>query len=207
MAAFVHWLIETISRLGYWGIVLLMAIESSVLPLPSELVMPPAGYLAAKGEMDAFLAVLAGTIGSILGALVNYALAVFVGEPVLRRFGPYFLISNAALDRAEAFLKRHGEIGTLLGRLVPVVRHLISIPAGIARMNLWRFVAFTGLGAGLWCGVLAYIGWLLGRHEGVLEQAMVDAYTRRALLYLAPLMVLALVGYAFWNRRRIRPPQ
>jgi membrane protein DedA with SNARE-associated domain len=201
----IHWLIDTARSLGYPGIVALMAIESSILPLPSELVMPPAGYLAAKGEMNAFLAVLAGTAGSVLGAMVNYSLAVLIGEPVLRRYGKYLLISNASLDKAEAFFKRHGEFGTLLGRLVPVVRHLISIPAGLARMNKARFALFTAIGAGVWCAVLTYIGWLLGRHEGALEEAAVHAMTRQALLYLAPVLALGIVGYILWQRRRTRP--
>jgi membrane protein DedA with SNARE-associated domain len=199
---FIHWLIQTVSTLGYPGIVVLMAIESSVLPLPSELIMPPAGYLAAKGQMNAYAAVLAGTAGSILGALVNYALAVFVGEPILRRYGKYVLISERSLDKAERFFKRHGEIGTLLGRLVPVVRHLISIPAGICRMNLARFVLFTGVGAGVWCAILVYIGWLLGSHEQGLQEAAVKAYTHQALLYLLPVVALVVAGYVVWHRRR-----
>src|SRR5512133_322458 len=128
IAHFIDWLIGTISALGYPGIILLMAIESSVLPLPSELIMPPAGYLAARGEMSLGLAILSGIVGSVLGALVNYFLAVAVGEPILRRYGRFVLMTPAALDRSEAFFKRHGEISTLLGRLLPVVRHLISIP-------------------------------------------------------------------------------
>jgi membrane protein DedA with SNARE-associated domain len=199
---FFVWLIDSMKVLGYPGIVLLMAIESSILPLPSELIMPPAGYLAAKGHMNGPLAVLAGAVGSILGALVNYVLAVVVGEPILRRYGKYVLISERSLDKAERFFKRHGEIGTLLGRLVPVVRHLISIPAGICRMNLPRFIAFTGIGAGVWCAILVYIGWLLGTHEEGLQEAAVKAYTHQALLYLLPVVVLVVLGYALWNRRR-----
>jgi membrane protein DedA with SNARE-associated domain len=202
LSQFFHWLIATVSSLGYLGILVLMAIESSILPLPSELVMPPAGYLAAKGQMNGPLAVLIGALGSVLGALVNYGLAIAVGEPALRRFGRYVLVTEASLDRAEAFFKRHGEIGTFLGRLVPVVRHLISIPAGLARMRLGRFVVFTGAGAGIWCGILAYIGWLIGRHEEALEQAVVDAYTRRAFGYLLPALVVVLVGYIAWYRRK-----
>ncbi|MEP6573223.1 MAG: DedA family protein [Gemmatimonadota bacterium] len=203
-AQLIHWLIDTARTLGYPGIVALMAIESSVLPLPSELVMPPAGYLAAKGEMNAYLAVLAGAAGSVLGAMINYYLAVLIGEPVLRRYGKYVLISNASLDKAEAFFKRHGEFGTLLGRLVPVVRHLISIPAGLARMNKARFAIFTAIGAGSWCAVLTYIGWLLGRNEGALQEASVHAMTRQALLYLAPVLLVSVVGYVIWQRRRVR---
>jgi len=206
--SFFQWLIDTVSTLGYPGLVVLMAIESSVLPLPSELVMPPAGYLAAKGQMDPFLAVLAGTVGSILGALANYGLAVWLGEPFLRRFGRYVLISPAGLDRAEEFFLRHGEISTFLGRLVPVVRHLISIPAGMARMRLPRFAAFTALGAGAWCAVLVYIGWLIGQHEEALGEAAREAFTTQAHAWVVyrvlPAVAVILIGYAVWYRWRAR---
>ena len=201
---FIHWLIDTISTLGYPGIILLMAIESSVLPLPSELIMPPAGYLAARGEMNAGLAILSGIVGSVLGALINYFLAVTVGEPVLRRYGRFVLMSPAALDRSEAFFKRHGEISTLLGRLLPVVRHLISIPAGLCRMPLGRFMAFTAVGAGIWCTVLTMIGWAIGRHEGELREAAVHAYTAQALRWIVVAAVAVVVVYVVWHRRRER---
>ncbi len=200
----IHSLIETVSTLGYPGLVVLMAIESSVLPLPSELIMPPAGYLAAQGRMSPYVAILMGALGSILGALVNYALAVFVGEPILRRYGKYFLLSNQSLDKAERFFNRHGEISTFAGRLLPVVRHLISIPAGMARMNLRRFVLFTGLGASVWCAVLVYIGWLLGTYHEVLEDTVVRAYTRKALLVVLPVLIILVLGYALWQRRQPR---
>ncbi len=198
----VQWLVETVSALGYPGIVALMFIESSFLPLPSELVMPPAGYLAAQGRMDPVLAVLAGTLGSIGGALFNYWFAVTVGEPFLRRYGKYVLVRAHHLDRTEAFFARHGEISTFVGRLLPVARHLISIPAGMARMDLRRFVAFTALGASIWCAVLVYIGWFLGRHEAVLREGVVKAYSTQAVLYMLPVLVVLLAGYVFWYRRR-----
>ncbi len=202
----VQWLVETVSALGYPGIAILMAIESSFIPLPSEVVMPPAGYLAAQGRMDPVLAVLAGTIGSVVGALFNYWFAIVVGEPFLRRYGKYFLVSNEHLDRAESFFARHGEISTFIGRLVPVVRQLISIPAGMARVGLGRFVAFTALGAGIWCAVLVYIGWLLGRHEATLVEGMVAAYSTRAFLYMVPVLILVVIGYVVWHRRRRSSP-
>jgi len=201
----VQWLIETVSALGYPGIVLLMFIESSFLPLPSELVMPPAGYLAAQGRMDAAAAILAGVVGSVLGALFNYGFAVFVGEPVLRRYGKYVLLRPHHLDRAEAYFARHGEISTFVGRLLPVVRHLISIPAGMARMRLGRFVAFTAIGAAVWCTVLVYIGWFLGRNEAALVEGVVRAYSTRAVLYMLPALFVLIVGYAVWQRKRGRP--
>ena len=201
LTSFFHWLADSVLALGYPGIVLLMAIESSVLPLPSELVMPPAGSLVSKGQMDAGLAVAAGTLGSVLGALLNYLLAVVVGEPVLRRYGKFVLVSERSLDRTEAFFRRHGEISTFIGRLLPVIRHLISIPAGMSRMALGRFVAFTALGAGLWCGILTYLGWLIGRHGGEVAQA-IGPYVHRTLLYYVLPGAVLLVALLVWWRRR-----
>ena len=202
---FFHWLADTVLALGYPGIALLMAVESSLLPLPSELVMPPAGYLAAKGQMDPWLAVAAGTVGSVVGALVNYALAVFVGEPILRRYGKYVLMSERSLDRTEAFFRRHGEISTFVGRLLPVIRHLISIPAGISRMALGRFVGFTALGAGMWCAILTYLGWLIGRH-GEEVDAAIGKYVHHTLVsYILPATVVLVAAYIFWRRRQGAP--
>jgi membrane protein DedA with SNARE-associated domain len=201
LSSFFHWLADTILKLGYPGIMVLMAIESSVLPLPSELVMPPAGYLAAKGQMNSVLAVAAGTLGSVIGALVNYALALFVGEPLLRKYGKYVLVSARSLDRTEAFFRRHGEISTLIGRLLPVVRHLISIPAGVSRMNLGRFIFFTALGAGIWCAILTYLGWIIGRHGEEVE-AVIGRYVHHTLLaYVLPAVVILLGAYVLWRRR------
>jgi membrane protein DedA with SNARE-associated domain len=205
LSAFFHWLADTVLAFGYPGIVVLMAIESSVLPLPSELVMPPAGYLASQGKMSAPLAIACGTLGSVLGALINYALAVYVGEPILRRYGKWVLLSERSLDRTEAFFRRHGEISTLIGRLLPVIRHLISIPAGMSRMALPRFVAFTALGAGVWCGILTYLGWLIGRHGEDVGRA-IGPYVHQTLVrYILPAVVVVLVGYVLW--RRARPPE
>lgn len=206
MTEFIHGLLETLSRLGYTGVVALMALESSIVPVPSELVMAPAGYLAAKGRLDPWLVVLAGTAGSVLGALANYALAAWLGEPLLRRYGKFVLISGKSLDRSERFFRRHGEIGTFLGRFVPVVRHLISIPAGMSRMPLGRFVLFTALGAGAWCAILTWIGWVIGSHSGELTEAVDAAFRSQAhqwLIYrVLPGMALVLGGYIWWRRRR-----
>jgi membrane protein DedA with SNARE-associated domain len=205
LAAFFHWLADTVLALGYPGIVILMAIESSVLPLPSELVMPPAGYLASQGKMSAVAAVLCGTAGSVLGALVNYALAVFVGEPVLRKYGKYVLVSERSLDRSELFFRRHGEISTFVGRLLPVIRHLISIPAGMSRMRLGRFATFTAAGAGIWCAILAYLGWLIGRHGEAVDRA-IGLYVHHVFVtYILPGVAVVVAGYVFWRRRRAVP--
>jgi membrane protein DedA with SNARE-associated domain len=198
---FVQWLLEVMLDLGYPGIVVLMAMESSILPVPSELVMPPAGYWAAKGEMSFALAVGCGVLGSILGALANYFGAHWLVGPFLRRFGRYLLLSEQALARSERFFTRHGEISTFIGRMLPVVRHLISIPAGLHRMPLPRFIAYTGLGALVWCTVLTWIGYFLGQHDEVLRSEEVRRYVGRALWVLIPVLAGLAVVYVLRQRR------
>jgi len=210
LESFIHWLLERFRDLGYPGIVILMAIESSFLPLPSELVMPPAGYLAAKGELSFGLAIACGVVGSILGALANYGLAHWLGRAVVRRIGKYVWISEKSLERSERYFAEHGEISTFMGRMLPVIRHLISIPAGVARMDLAKFVTFTGLGALVWCTVLTWIGWFIGRKEDVIisvlnEQA--QTYAGRAVLIILPTLALIGAVYIWWHRRRVRMAQ
>jgi membrane protein DedA with SNARE-associated domain len=200
---FIQWLLQRLLDLGYPGIVALMAMESSVLPVPSELVMPPAGYWVAKGEMNVALVLASGVMGSILGSLANYAVAYYLGRPFLRRFGKYLLISERALERSDRYFALHGEISTLVGRILPVVRHLISIPAGIARMSIPRFMLFTGLGALLWCSVLTGVGYFLGLHEAVLRNEEVQRTVRHVLIIVLPVLALLVWAYVVWHRRRM----
>ncbi len=198
------WLVDTIGRMGYTGLVLLMAMESSVLPVPSELVMPPAGYLAAKGEMNIWLALVAGVVGSCVGAWANYWVASRVGRWVFVRYGKWVLLTERSLERTERFFGNHGEIATFVGRLFPVIRHLISIPAGLARMRLDRFFLYTAVGAGLWCAVLLAIGWVIGRAGDALDRELVMQWSHRAVIWLVPIVTVLVVGYLLWHRRRGR---
>lgn len=204
----IHAIVETVFALGYPGIIGLMFIESSFIPFPSELVMPPAGYLAATGRMNVYAVVASGLSGSLLGAVFNYYFAIWVGDPFLRRYGKYFFVSEKSLDKAEAFFRRHGEISTFVGRLTPVVRQLISVPAGMARMNMAKFLAFTALGAGIWCAILTYIGWLLGRHGETMAAAADKAKAQASevvVFYILPALVVMVLAYVIWyNRRRAR---
>jgi membrane protein DedA with SNARE-associated domain len=143
---------------GYWGIIALMAMESSILPVPSEIVIPPAAFLATQGELSFAGVIVAGTFGSWLGSAISYWVARMVGRPVIRRFGKYFFIGGDKLDRAEIWLQRYQTGGVFFARLLPVIRHLISIPAGIVRMNFWTFTVATTVGSAIWCTVLAYLG-------------------------------------------------
>ncbi len=201
---FLVWLVETISALGYPGIVALMAIESSVIPLPSELVMPPAGYLVAMGRMDAVLALGSCILGGLLGSFANYWIASRVGRWVFVRYGKWVLVSERSLERSERFFQRHGPIAVFVSRLFPVLRHLVSIPAGIARMPVGRFFVYTGAGAGIWGAVLMFIGWLIGKEGRKLSHELVTTYTHRALMILIPAALLLVVGYVIWHRRRVR---
>ncbi len=158
---------------GYLFIFVFMAIESSFIPFPSEVVMIPAGFLAARGELAGgspltalSLAIVFGILGSLAGAFVNYYLALWVGKPFLEKYGKYFFVKPEPLARACEVFNRYGAATTFVCRLVPVIRQLISIPAGIARMPLAPFTFFTGLGAGIWTAILAVVGYALGRQAG-----------------------------------------
>ena len=196
------WLVDVIGRLGYSGIILLMAMESSVLPVPSELVMPPAGYLAYRGEMNLWVALLCGTVGSLAGAYANYWVASKVGRWIFVRYGKWVLLTEKSLERTERFFNRHGEIATFIGRLFPVIRHLISIPAGLARMRLDRFFLYTGAGAAIWCAVLLGVGWLIGRAGGALSRDVLSDYAHRAVLWMLPFVIALLAAYVMRLRAR-----
>ena len=196
MHALVSWLPVTIGTLGYPGIFLLMALESSVIPIPSELVMPPAGYLAQQGQMNMFVAILCGTLGSLVGAYANYFAAHYLGRPLLLKYGKYVWITEEKFAKVETFFKEHGEVSTFIGRLLPVVRHLISLPAGLAGMNHWKFSLYTLLGAGIWVTVLTYIGYFIGANQELIMQ-----YSHQAVIGVV-IVSIAIIAVYVWNHRR-----
>ncbi len=190
-----QWLLETIGAMGYPGILLLMAMESSIIPVPSELVMPPAGYLAYQGKMNMAVVILCGTVGSLVGAYANYFVSHYLGRPLILKYGRYVLIPPDKFERVERFFLQHGEISTFIGRLLPVIRHLISIPAGVAGMNHVKFSLYTLLGAGLWCTILTLIGYAIGENQQLIMQ-----YSHNALLWVV-LFSAALVAMYIWRQR------
>ena len=199
---FIQWCLE---HLNYWTITLLMAIESSFIPFPSEVVVPPAAYRAAStGELSVWLVIIFATVGALIGALVNYYLALWLGKPIVykfanSRFGHMCLIDQEKVETAEKFFNKHGVIATFIGRLVPAVRQLISVPAGLAKMNIAKFVAYTALGAGIWNGVLAGLGWYL--ESKVPEDQLISTvseYSHEIGYVIAALVVLAL-GYVIYK--------
>jgi membrane protein DedA with SNARE-associated domain len=197
MHAAIDWLVTTIGAMGYPGIFLLMAMESSVIPIPSELVMPPAGYLAHEGSMNMWLAILCGTMGSLVGAYANYFAAHYLGRPLVLKYGKYVWITEEKFAKVETFFHKHGEISTFIGRLLPVIRHLISLPAGLAGMNHWKFSLYTLLGAGIWCTVLTWIGYFIGK-----EQELIMKYSRQAVVGVVVFSALLIAVYVRRHRKK-----
>lgn len=196
MQELINWLVTTIGAMGYPGIFILMAMESSVIPIPSELVMPPAGYLAQQGQMSAVMAILCGTAGSLIGAYVNYFAARHLGRPLVLKYGKYVWISEEKFSRVESFFLKHGEISTFIGRLLPVVRHLISIPAGLSGMNHLRFSLYTLLGAGIWVSVLTWIGYFIGEN-----QELIMRYSHKAFVIVLACSAILVYVYIKLHRR------
>ncbi len=190
-------LVSYIGDMGYWGIFLLMFLESTFFPFPSEIVMIPAGYLAFKGELNLYMVILAGIVGSVAGALFNYYLAMHFGRKFILRYGRYFFIKEKTLDKLEAFFIKHGELSTFNGRLIPGIRQLISLPAGLARMNMAKFAFYSGFGAGIWVIVLVAIGYLLGSNE-----ALISEYLHAATLIALFCVVLITIFYIVRHKRR-----
>lgn len=159
--------------IGYFSIFIGMTIESSFFPFPSEVILIPAGILVAKGELSFILVFLAGLLGSLVGASFNYFFAYFLGrqtiEALISKRKSFFFLTKSKLKKADIYFEKHGQITTFLGRLIPVIRQLISLPAGFAKMNFGKFIFFTGLGAGLWVLVLTYVGVLFGNNLELLK--------------------------------------
>lgn len=184
---------------GYMGVFLLMAMESSIVPVPSEIVMPPAAYWAQQGHLNFWLVIVAGTAGSWFGSAVTYWVAQWVGRPFLARFGRYLLLKEAKLQLAESWVQHHGAGGVFFARLLPVIRHLISIPAGILRMPFGTFSLVTLVGAGLWCAILAWFGAaVIGDQPNLLTDPNAITHVIKAKLQWFILGVAALaVAYVF----------
>ncbi len=190
------WIMGVISALGYGGVVLLMAIESANIPLPSEVIMPFGGFLAAKGVLNLYLVGFAGAIGCVIGSIFSYYLGAWGGRPLVEKYGKYVLISHHDLNIAEKWFNKHGEITIFIGRLLPVIRTFISFPAGIIRMNFGRFVLYSFMGSLIWSLALAFIGLKLGENWEKIRQIF------HSLDWL--ILVLIVIGLVWWIGRHIR---
>jgi membrane protein DedA with SNARE-associated domain len=189
----VNFIVDTVDSLGYIGIFIMMFLESSFFPFPSEVAMIPAGVLAAQGKMNLIVAILVGIFGSLAGALFNYFLAVKFGRGFLVKYGKYFFIKEETIKKTEEFFQNHGAISTFSGRLIPAVRQYISFPAGLAKMDLKTFSFYTTLGAGTWVTILALIGYFFGANE-----ALAKEYTKEITIGI----IAALSILIFWYIRR-----
>jgi membrane protein DedA with SNARE-associated domain len=188
--------------INYWGVFFLMTIESSFIPFPSEIVVPPAAYLAALGKLNIWLVILAGSMGSLLGALINYFLARYLGRPIVykllkTKMAKYLLLNEEKVKRAEDFFSRYDKGSTFFGRLIPVVRQLISLPAGFAQMNIWSFSLYTFLGAFIWTSVLAALGYFFGAHDEKLRQ-----YYQEIVYFIVFLAILFIIYLIIKYRKK-----
>jgi len=199
----IEYFLEFFGKSGYFGVFFLMALESTILPIPSEVVMPPAGYLASQGRLSLMGVILAGTFGSLAGALTNYYLALKLGRPALlkfiRRYGKYLLLTEESFKKVERFWGNHGHISTFVGRLLPGTRHIISIPAGLAKMALLIFCLYTILGAFIWCSFLALCGYYFGKNEEVLKSVL---HKGSSVIIIGVCLVLATYIYLKIVRRK-----
>ena len=191
-------LVDVIFEWGYLGIFIMMAIESSFIPFPSEIVLIPAGYLASKGDMSIGMIMSAALGGSMVGAFINYYLALTLGRKLLTKYGKYFFIKENALEKMDSYFSKHGHISTFTGRLIPGIRQLISIPAGLARMNIVQFSIYTALGAGLWALILTLLGYFIGAN-----QELIDTYLKQITIGIVGLMVVLVFVYYKYQKRKV----
>ncbi len=198
IAEMAQWMVDTIFQFGYIGIFVLMAVESSFIPFPSEVVLIPAGYLASKGEMHLAMIFAMALLGSLVGAFINYFGAMLIGRKVLEKYGKYVLIKPETLDKMDAYFAKHGHISTFTGRLIPGIRQLISIPAGIAKMDIKVFTFYTTLGAGLWAAILIVLGYVIGDNE-----ALIKTYLKQITIVAVVGVTLLLAIYFYMQRRAV----
>jgi len=207
--SFFVWLASLVTsiilKIGYWGVVALMTIESSFIPFPSEIIVPPAAYLAQQGQFNIYLVIIAGIAGSLLGALINYYLARTLGRKIIyalarKKFSKFLLINPEKLVKAEKYFLKYGNVSTFIGRLVPWARQLISIPAGFSKMNLKRFIFYTSLGSGIWVIILAVLGYAFGSNQELLA-----GYYEEISLFFIILALIIVIGIIIKRKIKNEP--
>ena len=200
-----NWISSLLGNLNYTTVFILMMLESTVIPVPSELVVSPAAYHAAAGNLDMMLVILFATLGADLGATINYVAGYYLGRPIIYRFanskwGKMCLLNQEKVEHSEKYFDNHGMVATITGRLIPGIRHLISIPAGLAKMNYWKFLLYTTLGAGVWNCILAALGWYL--HTIVPEEQLHDKILEYGEYIKWIIIVLVIIAIAYFAIRR-----
>ena len=197
MQEIVNFIVEWVSQFGYMGIFIMMFLESTFFPFPSEVAMVPAGYLASKGEMNMLVAIVVGTAGSLMGALFNYFLAREYGRKGVLRFGKYFFFTESKLEKMEAFFVSHGSFSIFVSRLIPGVRQLVSLPAGLSKMDVGKFSLHTALGAGIWVVVLVLLGYFIGANE-----ALIKEYLHQIVIVSLGLIAVASMIYIYIHKKQ-----
>ncbi len=196
MHEIVNTIVEIVGQMGYIGIFIMMFLESTFFPFPSEVAMIPAGYLASQGSMNLYIVILIGVSGSLAGALFNYYLAKHYGRRVVIRFGRYFFFDEAKLEKMERFFYKHGSFSTLTSRLIPGIRQFISLPAGLSKMPISAFVIYTTIGAGIWVIILALLGYLIGQN-----QELINEYLHQIILITLIIIIISTAFYIWINKK------
>ncbi|MCF0202457.1 MAG: DedA family protein [Bacteroidaceae bacterium] len=205
MQEIAQWIFQ---NLNYWTVTLGMILESSIIPFPSELVVPPAAFKAAAGELNIFLVIVFATIGADIGAIINYAGSYYLGRPLVyafanSKFGHACMINEEKVKKSEEFFNEHGVMATLTGRFIPVIRQLISVPAGLSKMNFWVFLAYTTLGAGLWNCILAALGYYLHSVVSWEElQGVLHDYDKEMKIVIFAILGLAILF--FYIKKKVK---
>ena len=196
MHEIVNTIVEIVGQMDYIGIFIMMFLESTFFPFPSEVAMIPAGYLASQGSMNLYLVILIGVSGSLAGALFNYYLAKHYGRRVVIRFGRYFFFDEAKLEKMERFFYKHGSFSTLTSRLIPGIRQFISLPAGLSKMPISAFVIYTTIGAGIWVIILALLGYLIGQN-----QELINEYLHQIISITLIIIIISTAFYIWINKK------
>ncbi len=197
MQEIVSAIVDIVGQMGYIGIFIMMFVESTFFPFPSEVAMIPAGYLASQGGMNLYLAIFTGVMGSLIGALFNYYLARVYGRKAVLRFGKYFFFNEEKLNKMEEFFKKHGSFSTLTSRLIPAVRQFISLPAGLSKMPLTPFITYTTIGAGIWVVVLTLLGFFIGENQELLKE-----YLHQIVIVTLGVIVFATAIYIWFTKKK-----
>lgn len=194
----IHWLVELIETLGYPGVFIMSALESTFMPIPSEATLIPAGYLIHQGKMDGTIVFILAVAGTMAGSLTNYFIAKACGRYLLVKYGRYFFMNEEKLEKMEQYFMRHGSISIFLGRLVFGVRHFISFPAGLANMNLVKFSVYTGLGGAIWTAILLVLGYMIGDNQELVKSLMPE-------IKIGCLVIVAMISGVYWwrNKRKL----
>lgn len=202
MEDLIRWIVEFVHDTGYVGIFVMTFLESTFLPIPSEITMVPAGYLIFQGKMDFWLVFFSSVFGTTGGAALNYAIARRFGRPLLQKYKRFLLLNDLRLAKMDVFFEKHGEVSTFTGRLLPGVRHFISIPAGIAKMNIHKFWIYTSLGGGLWMLALIGVGYYIGNNEDMIRQTV-----KQLVGFIVVGSVVFVAAYAYYQRKKSRSSQ